>query len=163
MSSSSRSYAGYGTVLRSEINALGFVYLKLLPSLKHKPLIFSKSDLPESTASYNSAKVSSPSPIQIKSSCGINTRISVGLYEYHPPPPTKSASGACFRIKGASSVIRPYVVVNPPIPMKSHFSDEISSDENNAASSGAEQKLFDQENNQEEDFEIPAFLRRQKF
>ena len=27
----------------------------------------------------------------------------------------------------------------------------------------SEQKLFDQENNQEEDFEIPAFLRRQKF
>jgi hypothetical protein len=26
-----------------------------------------------------------------------------------------------------------------------------------------EQKLFDQENNQEDDFEIPAFLRRQKF
>ena len=26
-----------------------------------------------------------------------------------------------------------------------------------------EQKLFDQETNQEDDFEIPAFLRRQKF
>jgi len=26
-----------------------------------------------------------------------------------------------------------------------------------------EQKLFDQDKNQEEDFEIPAFLRRQKF
>jgi len=48
------------------------------------------------------------------------------------------------------------------------FSDEIytnetSSDEDNNFSSESEQKLFDQENNQEEDFEIPAFLRRQKF
>ena len=48
------------------------------------------------------------------------------------------------------------------------FSDEIytnetSSDEDNNFSSESEQKLFDQENNREEDFEIPAFLRRQKF
>ena len=43
------------------------------------------------------------------------------------------------------------------------FSEEIISDENNNLSSETEQKLFDQENNQDEDFEIPAFLRRQKF
>ena len=43
------------------------------------------------------------------------------------------------------------------------FSDENPSSENEAHSSEAEQKLFSQENNQEEDFEIPAFLRRQKF
>jgi cell division protein FtsZ len=48
------------------------------------------------------------------------------------------------------------------------FSDEIytnetSSGEDNNLSSESEQKLFDQENSQEEDFEIPAFLRRQKF
>ena len=65
--------------------------------------------------------------MQIKSSCGINSRISVGLYEDHPPPPTKSASGAHFLIRGPSSVIRPYVVVNPPIPIKSQFSDKIYS------------------------------------
>jgi len=43
------------------------------------------------------------------------------------------------------------------------FSDETSSSENDTLYSESEQKLFDQENNQEEDFEIPAFLRRQKF
>tara|TARA_B110000971_G_C19503056_1_gene274017 strand:- start:3 stop:497 length:495 start_codon:yes stop_codon:yes gene_type:complete len=43
------------------------------------------------------------------------------------------------------------------------FSDEISPDENNTPSLESEQKLFAQESNQEEDFEIPAFLRRQKF
>ena len=40
---------------------------------------------------------------------------------------------------------------------------EISLGENNTSSIESEQKLFDHENNQEEDFEIPAFLRRQKF
>jgi len=43
------------------------------------------------------------------------------------------------------------------------FSEEASLSENNISSSQSEQKLFEQENNQEEDFEIPAFLRRQKF
>jgi len=43
------------------------------------------------------------------------------------------------------------------------FSDETSENENNASVLESEQKLFSQENNQEEDFEIPAFLRRQKF
>jgi hypothetical protein len=42
------------------------------------------------------------------------------------------------------------------------FSEETSLRENNS-SPEIEQKLFDQENSQEEDFEIPAFLRRQKF
>jgi cell division protein FtsZ len=43
------------------------------------------------------------------------------------------------------------------------FSEETSLSDNNISSSESEQKLFDQENSQEEDFEIPAFLRRQKF
>ena len=44
------------------------------------------------------------------------------------------------------------------------FSDEVySSNEDGTSSEQPDQKLFDQENNQEEDFEIPAFLRRQKF
>jgi cell division protein FtsZ len=43
------------------------------------------------------------------------------------------------------------------------FSEETSLVENNTSYSESEQKLFEQENNQEEDFEIPAFLRRQKF
>jgi cell division protein FtsZ len=43
------------------------------------------------------------------------------------------------------------------------FSDEPSLGENSASSPEQAQKLFEQENNQEEDFEIPAFLRRQKF
>ena len=43
------------------------------------------------------------------------------------------------------------------------FSDETSINENNSSSKEIDQKLFDQENNQDEDFEIPAFLRRQKF
>ena len=43
------------------------------------------------------------------------------------------------------------------------FSDEISSNEKNIFSPESEKKLFDEECNQEEDFEIPAFLRRQKF
>ena len=43
------------------------------------------------------------------------------------------------------------------------FSEESSLSDNSISSTESEQKLFDQENNQEEDFEIPAFLRRQKF
>ena len=43
------------------------------------------------------------------------------------------------------------------------FSDENATEEDNNSSTTQEQKLFDQEKNQEEDFEIPAFLRRQKF
>jgi len=43
------------------------------------------------------------------------------------------------------------------------FSEEVYLNENVNFSPESEQKLFDQENNQEEDFEIPAFLRRQKF
>ena len=43
------------------------------------------------------------------------------------------------------------------------FSDENIMSENNTSPVETDQKLFDQENNQEEDFEIPAFLRRQKF
>jgi cell division protein FtsZ len=43
------------------------------------------------------------------------------------------------------------------------FSEEAFSDENNTSSPEAEQKLFNQENSHEEDFEVPAFLRRQKF
>ena len=43
------------------------------------------------------------------------------------------------------------------------FSGDVSLNENNTSSQESEQKLFDQENNQEDDFEIPAFLRRQKF
>jgi len=43
------------------------------------------------------------------------------------------------------------------------FSEEVTLSENNTTFPESEQKLFDSENNQEEDFEIPAFLRRQKF
>jgi cell division protein FtsZ len=43
------------------------------------------------------------------------------------------------------------------------FSEETSPNENDLSSIEPGQKLFSQENNQEEDFEIPAFLRRQKF
>ena len=43
------------------------------------------------------------------------------------------------------------------------FSEETTSEEDNNSSTVEDQKLFDQEKNQEEDFEIPAFLRRQKF
>tara|TARA_B110000259_G_scaffold178964_1_gene217902 strand:- start:502 stop:1329 length:828 start_codon:yes stop_codon:yes gene_type:complete len=43
------------------------------------------------------------------------------------------------------------------------FSEESSSSDNSATLPESEQKLFDQEDGQEEDFEIPAFLRRQKF
>ena len=43
------------------------------------------------------------------------------------------------------------------------FSDEINSSEKNISLTEPDQKLFSQENDQEEDFEIPAFLRRQKF
>jgi cell division protein FtsZ len=43
------------------------------------------------------------------------------------------------------------------------FSEETISEEDNNSSETEEQKLFDQEKNQEDDFEIPAFLRRQKF
>ena len=42
------------------------------------------------------------------------------------------------------------------------FSEENSLNENNISDSEPEHKLFEQDNNQEEDFEIPAFLRRQK-
>jgi cell division protein FtsZ len=43
------------------------------------------------------------------------------------------------------------------------FSDGTSLSENDISSPEPDQKLFDQENNEEKDFEIPAFLRRQKF
>jgi len=43
------------------------------------------------------------------------------------------------------------------------FSEETTLNQNNISSPESEQKLFDKENTQEEDFEIPAFLRRQKF
>tara|TARA_B110000914_G_scaffold194370_1_gene182443 strand:- start:51 stop:545 length:495 start_codon:yes stop_codon:yes gene_type:complete len=43
------------------------------------------------------------------------------------------------------------------------FSEDISTDANNIPCTETEQKLFSQESSQEEDFEIPAFLRRQKF
>jgi len=43
------------------------------------------------------------------------------------------------------------------------FSEETTAEENNNSSVTEEQKLFDQEKNEEDDFEIPAFLRRQKF
>jgi cell division protein FtsZ len=43
------------------------------------------------------------------------------------------------------------------------FSDEVNSSVNNTSLNEPDQKLFSQENDQEEDFEIPAFLRRQKF
>ncbi|MDC0426597.1 cell division protein FtsZ [Pelagibacteraceae bacterium] len=43
------------------------------------------------------------------------------------------------------------------------FSEENTSEEDNNSQVSEEQKLFEQEKNQEEDFEIPAFLRRQKF
>ena len=43
------------------------------------------------------------------------------------------------------------------------FSEETTSEVDDNYTASEEQKLFDQEKNQEEDFEIPAFLRRQKF
>ena len=43
------------------------------------------------------------------------------------------------------------------------FSEEIPLEEDNNSSPTEEQKLFDQEKSQEDDFEIPAFLGRQKF
>ena len=45
------------------------------------------------------------------------------------------------------------------------FSEETTTEEdgNSSTTDSEEQKLFDQEKNQEDDFEIPAFLRRQKF
>ena len=43
------------------------------------------------------------------------------------------------------------------------FNEENPSGEEDSSSITEEQKLFDQEKNQEDDFEIPAFLRRQKF
>jgi len=43
------------------------------------------------------------------------------------------------------------------------FSDDTFMSEKDSLPTGSDQKLFAQENNQEEDFEIPAFLRRQKF
>ena len=43
------------------------------------------------------------------------------------------------------------------------FSEENTSEENSSLLANEEQKLFDQEKDQEDDFEIPAFLRRQKF
>jgi len=42
------------------------------------------------------------------------------------------------------------------------FSEETVENEENNSLETEEQKLFDQESNQEDDFEIPAFLRRQK-
>ena len=48
------------------------------------------------------------------------------------------------------------------------FSNEINGEdegveEKNVVQEEAHDNLFDQDNNEEEDFEIPAFLRRQKF
>ena len=43
------------------------------------------------------------------------------------------------------------------------FSEETTLEEDNNSSISEEQKLFDEKKNQEDDFEIPAFLRRQKF
>ena len=43
------------------------------------------------------------------------------------------------------------------------FSEETASEEDDNSSTTEEQQLFDQEKNREDDFEIPAFLRRQKF
>ena len=45
------------------------------------------------------------------------------------------------------------------------FSEEETSEIENEVSDNEThiEKLFDQENNEEEDFEIPAFLRKQKF
>ena len=43
------------------------------------------------------------------------------------------------------------------------FSDETTESVESNSSEEEGQKLFDQENNQDDDFEIPAFLRRQKF
>ena len=43
------------------------------------------------------------------------------------------------------------------------FSNENLMSGNYNSLTETDQKIFDQENNQEEDFEIPAFLRRQKF
>ena len=46
------------------------------------------------------------------------------------------------------------------------FSDEPNSEDqetNETLEGNASNKLFDQDINEEEDFEIPAFLRRQKF
>ena len=43
------------------------------------------------------------------------------------------------------------------------FSEENNSKEENNSDATVDPKLFDQEKNQEDDFEIPAFLRRQKF
>ena len=41
--------------------------------------------------------------------------------------------------------------------------DEADKDANNSEDSVSEDQLFDQDINEDEDFEIPAFLRRQKF
>ena len=44
------------------------------------------------------------------------------------------------------------------------FSNEIQTDEDlDQATDDYNEKLFDQDSNEEEDFEIPAFLRKQKF
>jgi cell division protein FtsZ len=43
------------------------------------------------------------------------------------------------------------------------FSEETTTEEDDNSSTEEGQKLFEQEKNQEDDFEIPAFLRRQKF
>ena len=46
------------------------------------------------------------------------------------------------------------------------FSDELNqenSESKHIDQNDESQQLFDQENNEDEDFEIPAFLRRQKF
>jgi hypothetical protein len=54
-----------------------------------------------------------------------------------------------------------------PLTLEEEYTPKLFSDETNLKDSSTseteEQKLFDQEKNQEDDFEIPAFLRRQKF
>ena len=53
------------------------------------------------------------------------------------------------------------VEYNPKLFSEENYKEELSSyDEEKNISS---QKLFDQDSKEDEDFEIPAFLRRQKF
>jgi len=57
---------------------------------------------------------------------------------------------------------------NSALSLDEEYTQKLFSEENveNVESNSSEKeepKLFDQENNQEDDFEIPAFLRRQKF
>jgi len=51
----------------------------------------------------------------------------------------------------------------PKLFVDSEDSEKTIEDNNENLDSAGSEKLFDQENNLEEDFEIPAFLRRQKF